>query len=140
MATFHLKAPPTCLSLILADSLHRDLHTGKFTILGTFNGLVSPHYPNMLPTLAVYYVLSGGRGQASISVRIVSAAEEETILAEHTQSFYIPDPLAMIEMGHVFTDVAFPEAGAYHVQIACDDDVLLERRLTAELPEEMPQG
>jgi hypothetical protein len=135
MATSQLKAPPICLSLLLSDALHRDMNTGKFTILGTFNGLVAPHYPNTLPSLAIYYVLSGGRGQVHITTRIVSAGEEEQVVAQNTDAFYIPDPLAMIELGHVFTDVTFPGAGAYRVQVLCGEEVLLERRLTAELPD-----
>lgn len=59
--TTSLKAPPLCLSLVMADSLHRDPSTGKYTLLGTFNGLVSPRYPNSLPTLAVYYIPFVGR-------------------------------------------------------------------------------
>ena len=132
--------PPLCLGLILADSLHRDPGSGKWTILGTFSTLFSQEFPCQHPLMAVFGVLSDGRGTVRLEIRLVDVDEEHGSLASAAGEVQFEDPRAVVEFAIPLPGVMFPEPGEYRVQCLADGELLMERRLMVVRPDMLELG
>jgi hypothetical protein len=125
-----MPSAPLCHAIVLANAIWRDPTTGTATILGTFSGLKPKGFPFRLPHLAVYYVLSDGKGRVPISVRISEGeGEAEEVVAISTQEVEFRDRWAVVESAGIFQGITFPHEGVYRVQVRSEGVVLAERRL-----------
>jgi hypothetical protein len=68
--------PPEVLTLVIADVVHRDWDTGKFSILGTRSSIGSGVFPFECPKLAVYASMIDGRGDTPLQLRLIDVDEE----------------------------------------------------------------
>ena len=63
---------PYCLAMVLCDGVHRDMGTGKFTLLGAFSTLHAAQFPAKV-VFHVYFAITDGQGKTDISLRIMDS-------------------------------------------------------------------
>src|SRR5262245_19656190 len=127
--------PPLVLALVIADHIHRDDETAKAFILGTRFTIEARRLPWNHPRLAVYIVLTEGLEEVTLRVRLIDTDEERDPVAEETVAVSMGDPLEEVEVTVFLTELTFPEAGEYRVQLFADGEFLRERRLLVTLLE-----
>lgn len=133
---------PVCLAMIVADNLHRDLGNGKMYILGTFSCIFSASFPAAHPSMAVYVLLTDGRGPTSVALKLVRLCDDsdDVTIAEQEDSIDFTDGRMVFELGVLFTYVEFPQAGEYRLQLLCGNELVAERRLLAVHVREPDEG
>lgn len=126
---------PYCLAMVLADGIHRDAGTGKFTILGTFNSIFPAQEYPISARFCVYFAITDGAGDIKIDLRIKNAAhdftdDDELIfkLPEGLPPLSLLDPLMVCE-GVLVVTCSFPSPGLYHCELYADESRLMSRRL-----------
>lgn len=120
---------PDVLALILADDVHHDLATGKFSILGTYSALAAAVFPWLQPALLVYMAFTDGRGKIPMTLRLVDAGQSRPAIFESNAVMYFSDPVATSEHAFYQENVLFPEPGYYLLQLFAAGQLLRERRL-----------
>ncbi len=128
--------PPIVQSMILADYVHRDSMTGKKTILGTYNSIVSSKFPHHKPGLCVYLAITDTHGPFQLRLRIVEVDDQEAPIHESAYPVNLPDPNQVYEMTFT-TSVVFPAPGQYRVQLLVGGELLRELRLRVGSPQQM---
>ena len=129
---------PVGLALIVCDAIYQDQATGKRTLLGTFSAIYAPEFPVIVPSFAVYAVLTDCRGIVPLVVRVVDVNEEREPVATVEETADDPDPLAVVELEFRFTDLEFPAAGEYSVQLLSQGAIVSERRITLGILPDQP--
>ena len=87
----------------------------------------------MLRNSWLYLSLTGGRGEVTVTLRLVDAAEfndAPVVTAEVPVRF--ANPLAVPEPLLQFEAITFPKPGVYVWQVVCDGEVIYERRIVAD--------
>lgn len=120
---------PMGLAMIICDSMWQDPATLKHFILGIFHSIDAGELPCSFPRIMVYFVLTGGRGNIPVTVRIVDSAGEIEIYSAPYGDIEFTTPLMVAERAIVLTDVVFPVEDEYRVQLVAANEVVLERRL-----------
>jgi hypothetical protein len=121
--------PPLALAMVICDTVWVDPSTGKRTILGTFSAIFSTVFPVKLPQLAVYIALTDARGVVPIKFRVVDVDEARQPVYEHDSQISFKDPLSVSEGTIMLRGAEFPQPGEYRVQLFCDGELIIERRL-----------
>jgi len=120
---------PHVLTLTIADVVHRDPGTGKFSLLGIYNAIAAPAFPCVHPAMGVYLALTDGRGKAPIVLRLVDAEEERPPVFNIAAVLDSRDPTQVMELGYSFQRLEFPKPGEYLLQFLAAGEPLMERRL-----------
>lgn len=128
---------PSVYALVLCGMVYRDSRSGNWTMVGTFDTIHAAQYPAQHAPIAVYVALTEVHGQSSFRIRFVRADDDEGAIAEIGGRLSAPDPMAVVELGANFPGVVFPEEGEYRVQLVVSDVILIERRITAKLAEQI---
>src|SRR5690349_963483 len=131
MDTPKLQVVPVCLGMVLADLVWRDPGTGKHFILGTMSVIRAPGFPAVHQAgMAVYCVLTDGRGMVPLSVRLLEASDdsEEPLLVQSGE-VAMAHPKTTTEAVFYFQNIVFPRPGEYRFQLRCGSQLLMERRL-----------
>jgi hypothetical protein len=117
--------------MVLCDAVHRDLGTGKFTLLGTFSTLHALAFPASV-AFSVYFAITDGQGKTTISLRLV---DSESIgdpsaqpLRELPTEFEFASPLMILE-SVAFIGAQVPRPGLYHCELYAGQELLMSRRL-----------
>jgi hypothetical protein len=118
-----------CIALVLSDAIWHDPGTGKRTILGVFSTIFAREFPAIHPLLALYCVLSDGRGKTEINVKLVDVDGEHDPLVDAKSTVEFNDPRTIVELDMHFTGISFAHPGEYRFQVFAGDEFLLERRL-----------
>jgi hypothetical protein len=114
---------------MLADDVHRDLPTGKYTIVGTFDAFGSPVFPRRFHAAAVYLKARGGRGTVPMTLRLVDVDETRPPVFDCVIMMHFPDPTQAVETALKVYGPFFPEPGDYRLQCLAGGEVLGEQRL-----------
>jgi hypothetical protein len=132
--------PPLVQSMILADHVHQDSLTGKKTILGTHNGIISNKFPAK-QGFCVYIAITEGHGPAMLRMRIVDVDDVIGPIHESILPVDMSDPNRVYEITFSIAAV-FPAPGNYRIQLFVDNDFLREVRLRVALrqPNLPPSG
>jgi hypothetical protein len=121
--------PPYALAMVISDAIWRDPGSGKRTILGCFSVLFARRFPAVHPIMAVYAVLTDGRGKVPIKLRVVDVDEENVPLFEANGEVVFADPRATVEIDMHIQGIRFPRPGDYRFQLFAGGEFVLERRL-----------
>jgi hypothetical protein len=123
--------------MILADVVHQDGVTGKFSILGTYSAIGVLSFPWTHPYVAVYLSLTDGRGETPMRMRLIDAEEERPPVFESETVLNFTDPTEVIELRFIHPAVVFPEPGEYRLQLFGAGEFLRECRVLV-LPMQQP--
>lgn len=126
---------PVAQAMVVCDAIHADPSTGKFFLLGTFDGLFGTALPIAHPIMCVYVTMTDGMGLVSLRFQIIDAAEEREPI--YVEEFQIPwqNPLQVIQHVVILQGVQFAEAGAYNFQLKSGDTLIIEKRLMVHTAE-----
>jgi hypothetical protein len=129
--------------MVLCDAVHKDLATGKSTILGTFGSFMSIKFPAKIQ-LSVFFALTDGIGEHELKLRIVDSSDiannnEDPVFESSLPIDFKQEPLAVIE-GYFRITGEFPKHGVFHCELLVDEIVLMSRRLIAIQVELPPTG
>ena len=80
--------------------------------------------------MSVFIALSDGRGRTPLTLRLVSADEDVTIVSADAEIDF-DDPRAVVELSVELKNIGIPRAGEYRLQLLCEDEPLMERRIIA---------
>ena len=132
-----MAAEPYCLAMVLCDHVHRDVGTGKFTLLGTFSTFMAKEYPASVQ-FTVYFSVTDGIGDMDIWLKIVDARtgldESEYhgfTLETPRMACHFPNPLAVVE-GVIGIQAELEKPGLYHCELFANNALLMSRRLLAQ--------
>ena len=127
---------PYHLALILCDAVHVDPDTGKRTLLGIFSYRQAATFPLTIPALAVYAVLSDGRGVHPVSAHWVDPDGVELPGTRTEIEVDFTDPIIQYEITFPYEDLTFDDSGSYAVRLEVAGEFILERRLIIIPPED----
>ncbi|HTK74660.1 MAG TPA: hypothetical protein VL371_05335 [Gemmataceae bacterium] len=98
--------------------------------------MYAAEFPAIVPSLAVYVVVTECQGASPLLVRVIDVNEEREAVAIYEIEANTLDPLAVIETDFEFTELEFLQAGEYSVQLLARGAIVLERRLVVALAPE----
>ena len=100
MTTAVPEDPKVC-AMLLCDHAHRDVSSGKFTLLGVFDRITVPNaFPAAHGPFSIYLNLTNMNGSYDLAVQILRGEDESTLGETRSDKpMLVKDPLARIEMG-----------------------------------------
>ena len=120
---------PTCLSIILCESIYRDEKTKNLILVGTFNRVRAvTGFPLQHPKACVLFTLTGGPGQYDVSLT-VEHEETSQALLEMRGPMTLTDPLSINDFVVELHGLQFPEPGKYWIVLKANEAILNQRPL-----------
>jgi hypothetical protein len=117
--------------MVLADLVHRDGATGKYSLLGTYNAILMKAYPCLCQDLMVYTTLTDGHGDVPVRLVLTDADEELGAIASAEGLVRMGDPTRLCELVFQLRGVVLPRPGQYRLQLHSGPHLLRELRLEA---------
>ncbi len=133
------KPIPKPLAIVVCDTIIDDRLTHKKTLVGTFNQIAATAIPCRHAELHVYAALTDGYGAYAAKLVIHHRETGKTVFGMQGQITFV-DPNQIVELTFVLKRIVFPAAGAYDIELLCDERHVIARSLTVNLagPEGMP--
>lgn len=79
------KIRPVLIHTIICDDVRQEIG-GKFSLMGIFESISAPSFPVIHPRFAVWNEWSGGRGEFTAQIRLLSP-DRKTVLSESASRF-----------------------------------------------------
>ena len=123
---------PTCLSLILCDSVIEDARTRNKSLINMFNGILTRDVPVRHDKMCAFAAFTGGRGQVPINLRLCYDKEYDTdmLCLGGEVSFLTDTPNSVVDMVFEIRGFRFPHFGNYTFELFAGDSLLMTRRFT----------
>ena len=123
---------PTCLSLILCDSVIEDSRSRNKSLINMFNGILSPSVPVRHDKMCAFAAFTGGRGQVPISLRLCFDQDYEADMLRlgGKVQFAVDNPNSVVDMVFEIRGFVFPKFGNYTFELFGGDSLLMTRRFT----------
>jgi hypothetical protein len=127
--------------MIVCDQIIRDGHTGKVTIVGSFNQITGESFPLIHRDCAIYVAITDGEGPYDGVLRVSLAESDEPVL-EAGGRFELENPLQVAELNFRIQALVLPKPGKYRIEFFADGDRLTGRTFMArqETPEDPAEG
>jgi hypothetical protein len=123
------KPRPVSLAMLLCDYVIEDKQTNKKSLIGLFSNISAKKFPASHYRMNVFVVLCDGHGEYRGELRCVNADNDEEISTMKGPVVF-PDPNAVLEFNFEMFGVSFPQPGDYIMQFLCDDEIVVQRKLT----------
>lgn len=129
-------ASPVCLSMVLCDTVLRDLTTNKCTIVGTYNTVFIAEFP-AAARLGVFCELTDGNGQSQLELQVVEAAtglDDESgdpVVKHGPIPIDLPSPLHVVEVATAFI-AKFQRPGLYYCELLANGNPIASRRIVVQ--------
>ena len=123
---------PTCLSLILCDSVIEDSRSRNKSLINMFNGILSPATPVRHDKMCAFAAFTGGRGQVPINLRLCYDPDYATDLLRlgGKVQFTAENPHSVVDMVFEIRGFVFPNFGNYTFELLGGESLLMSRRFT----------
>lgn len=117
---------PTLQAMILADVVHRDPMSGKFTILGTFNRIiVKEDLPKHFGHPAwLYLSITNIHGKLDLILRFVDLQDYSVVFEAHVDSPTVASPLEVAEFSIQMQGLPLPHEGMFALEVHVDNVLL----------------
>lgn len=124
------KAPtPVAVALILCDYVIVEQLTNKITLVGMFDRLRVPWFPDPPSRLHVFVSLTDSVG--SVPVRLVcSRASTGDPIYEMKATASFRDRLTPVNTHFAVRGIEFESPGEYFMQLYCNEELVSERKFT----------
>jgi len=132
---------PTVLAMIVCDQVIRDIHTGKVTIVGSFNQISGSDFPLVHSNFAIYVAITEGQGQYEGKLRF-SIAETDDAVLEASGPFTLDHPLQVAELNFHVQALPLPKPGKYRIEFFANGERLTGRSFVVKAgeQEELKEG
>lgn len=122
---------PVVLAFLLCDGVFEDPNTGKYTIIGTFDGIGARAFPLVYKHITAFVCLTNVHGTVKLRIRNVyidAEAAEDVEVGSVVGELKAGSPLDVAESAVDLVNVMFPKPGQYRFQLYCEDELLIERK------------
>jgi hypothetical protein len=113
--------PPVVKSFLIADVVIQDRMTGKWSIIGVFDRILSPAFPVVHQQVAFYVKMGDLQGRYRIKVDFRDAADKQMGLIEGPP-IDIKDVAHSFELGIGLGNVKLDRPGKYQFQLYVNDE------------------
>jgi hypothetical protein len=121
---------PICQAMVLCDGFHQRPSTRRISLLETIGGeLRANGFPQPWSSIAVYLVLTNGRGVAEFVLRWAGADRESLPGTEQRLSVDFGSPLDTHETVFLCDGLVFGEEGEDFVEVSVAGPIVADRRL-----------
>ena len=128
---------PKVQALVLADHIYRDPNSGKLSILGIFNRLITRGLPKTFErTTFAYVCLTDLLGTVEVELRYRDLRTNEVLMQTVPLSVRSDDPLLSIEMVIEVAPFPMPHAGVYTFEVHTRNEMLGSLRVLVESVEQ----
>jgi len=125
---------PICVSLIVCNEVIEDKRSGNKTLVGLFNGIMTPQLPASHPRMFLMASLTSGTGSWAFSFRITAPSGREVIRVGDVTRFQ--DPLIVHDLIVELRNLPLEEAGVYFVDLLIGDTPSANRRFNVQVTSE----
>jgi len=123
---------PVAKRMVVCDEVVGDPSSGKVTIVGIWDAVRLPRgasFPYRLAKLCVYACWRGGSGQVKTRVEVARALDGSMLCRTNDCLLTFADRNATVHARYALTEVTFPEAGFYLVELFCEDEFVEDQRI-----------
>jgi len=121
------KPAPVLLAINVCDTIIRDEHTKKVSLIGLFSAIHARTFPAVHPSMCVYIALTNGHGTCKLDVRFNRASDNQ-IVADMQGEIEFEDPLKVIELNLELQSLTFEKPGEHNVEVLCDGQHIGSRK------------
>lgn len=120
--------------MIVCDQVITEAKTNKKSLIGTFNKLVVGKLPATLHKFYVFIALTNGAGPYRAQLKCVneSAEGKPDPVFELEGPISFGNPMETVELAFKLANLTFMAAGTHAIELWCDDDLIIQRRLVVE--------
>lgn len=112
--------PPVVKSFLIADTVIQDRLSGKWSIIGVFDRVMSGAFPVFHP-IALYLKLGDTEGRYKIKVELRDANDRQVALIEGNQ-IDVKAPIQTVELGLRMPPIPLERPGKYQFQLHVNGD------------------
>ncbi len=123
------KPRPVALAMLLCDYVIEDKATNKKSLIGLFSNISAKKFPASHYRMNVFVALCDGHGDYKGELRCINADTADEI-STMRGPIEFPGPNAVLEFNFEMFGITFPEPGEYIMQFLCDDEIVVQRKLT----------
>lgn len=117
---------PVPIALVVCDNVYRE-PSGKIALVGLFNRLFAAKLPARHPRLCVYASLTEIRPRTKLQLRIVHPETDAVVASIDGESSPNSDPMAVEDTVFFLSNLLFPQAGRYDIQLWGGGNLLSQR-------------
>jgi hypothetical protein len=118
----HMARPPVVKSFLIADTVIQDRMSGKWSIIGVFDRIMTGAFPVFHP-LALYHKLGDTEGRYKIKVELRDANDRQVALIEGNE-IDVKAPIQTVELGLRMPPIPLERAGKYQFQLHVNSDFI----------------
>ena len=119
-----IRIKPNLQFSVLCDDVRRE-DNGKLILLGLFEVIGAKRYPAVHPKLFVVNRWCKGEGTFKQKIRIINSKDNQRLIETDPQDFTLKDIDSQHTLISEFTNVKFPQAGKYWVEVFLNDELIL---------------
>lgn len=116
------------VAMIICDLIITERGSNKKSLIGCFNNVNSHTFPCVHPTFFVFVALTNGRGEFKAKLKMVNESTSATVF-EVAGGIKFDDPMKTVEIGFKLVNLAFQSAGSHAIQLWCDDELLMVKKI-----------
>jgi hypothetical protein len=128
--------PPVVKSFLIADTVIQDRLSGKWSIIGVFDRIMTGAFPVFHP-LALYLKLGDTEGRYKIKVELRDANDRQVALIEGNQ-IDVKAPIQTVELGLRMPPIPLEKAGKYQFQLHVNHEFVASAPLEVMLAQMPP--
>jgi uncharacterized protein DUF6941 len=121
---------PMAVAMMICDQIISEERTHKKTLVGCFNNINAMAFPALHPTFYVFVAITNGQGNYRSKLRCVYENGQQATLFEFEGSLNLLQPMQTAEVAFKLVNLTFPKPGTYAIEFWCDDELLLQRRIS----------
>jgi hypothetical protein len=114
------KVKPVLSYTIICDDVRQELG-GKFSLMGLFESISSASFPALHPRFAVVNEWTGGRGEFSAKIRLLSP-DRSTVISESESKITLFNETQRHRDIAIRFNTSFPVPGTYWVEMTLDNE------------------
>jgi len=115
--------PPVVKSFLIADVVIQDRMTGKWSVIGVFDRILSPAYPVIHPSVAFYVKMGDLQGRYRIKVEFRDETDKKVGVIEGPP-IDVKEVAQSFELGIGLANVKLERPGKYQFQLFVNDEFI----------------
>ena len=128
-----VKSKLISLSMVICDAVIDDRRTGKKSLIGIFNNVITPVIPSVSPRLNVFIAITEGHGDYVGKIRCLKVGTEQEIFGMEGP-FKFSDPRQILEFNFEIVGLVFPDYGDYRFEFLANNEPVTARKFTVSKP------
>jgi hypothetical protein len=122
MTTMNIK--PDLQFSVLCDDVRRE-NNGKFMLIGIFEAINTKKFPAAHHTMFIVNQWVKGQGAFDQKIKIINSRDKKVVFQTDDQHFELADIDSHHTLISRFSNIVFPEAGKYWVEVMLDNVLVL---------------